>query len=81
MSKLKICSLLKIWNMNKFSGIIGVFNCQGAGNWPLKQRPDSESSTPLAISGHVSPFDVEYLAEVAGDNWNGDTAVYAFFSG
>ncbi|XP_058193857.1 probable galactinol--sucrose galactosyltransferase 2 isoform X2 [Rhododendron vialii] len=73
-------SLLKIWNMNKFSGIIGVFNCQGAGNWPLKQSPDSES-TPLAISGHVSPLDVEYLAEVAGDNWNGDTAVYAFFSG
>lgn len=76
----KIRSLLKIWNMNKFSGIIGVFNCQGAGTWPLKQRPNSES-TPLAISGHVSPLDVEYLSEVAGDNWNGDSAVYAFFSG
>ncbi|XP_012571364.2 probable galactinol--sucrose galactosyltransferase 2 isoform X3 [Cicer arietinum] len=24
-------SLLKIWNMNDFCGVIGVFNCQGAG--------------------------------------------------
>ncbi|KAL9266268.1 putative galactinol--sucrose galactosyltransferase 2, partial [Drosera capensis] len=28
-------SLLKIWNLNKLVGVVGVFNCQGAGNWPL----------------------------------------------
>ncbi|KAH7857612.1 hypothetical protein Vadar_014538 [Vaccinium darrowii] len=30
-------SLLKIWNMNKLSGVVGVFNCQGARSWPMKQ--------------------------------------------
>ncbi|GFZ07857.1 seed imbibition 1 [Actinidia rufa] len=71
-------SLLKIWNLNKFSGVIGIFNCQGAGHWPLKQ-PYAES-TP-SIFGHVSPLQVEYLGEVAGDNWNGECAVYVFHSG
>lgn len=76
-------SLLKIWNLNKLSGVVGVFNCQGAGNWPMK---DAEAvpvlaSTPTFLSGHVSPLDVEYLDQVAGDNWHGDSAVYAFYSG
>ncbi|KAL6973129.1 galactinol--sucrose galactosyltransferase [Sarracenia purpurea var. burkii] len=80
-------SLLKIWNLNKFSGVIGVFNCQGAGKWPLKRAPGgdlpfSESTdSPSPIAGHVSPLDVEFLGEVAGDNWNGDCAVYVFRSG
>ncbi|XP_021749756.1 probable galactinol--sucrose galactosyltransferase 2 [Chenopodium quinoa] len=73
-------SLMKIWNLNKLSGIIGVFNCQGAGSWPLK---DNTLDTPIpeVISGQISPNDVEFLGEVAGDNWQGDCAVYAFNSG
>lgn len=39
------------------------------------------ASTPTFLSGHVSPLDVEYLDQVAGDNWRGDSAVYAFYSG
>ncbi|XP_010695995.2 probable galactinol--sucrose galactosyltransferase 2 isoform X2 [Beta vulgaris subsp. vulgaris] len=73
-------SLMKIWNMNKLSGIIGVFNCQGAGNWPLKQN-SLDNPTPKIISDHVSPNDVEFLGEVAGDKWHGDCAVYSFNSG
>ncbi|TYG90829.1 hypothetical protein ES288_A12G213900v1 [Gossypium darwinii] len=38
-------------------------------------------STPLVISGNVSPCDVEFIEDVAGENWNGDFAVYAFNSG
>ncbi|XP_074316599.1 stachyose synthase isoform X2 [Silene latifolia] len=30
-------SVLKIWNFNKYGGVIGVFNCQGAG-WDGKER-------------------------------------------
>lgn len=76
-------SLLKIWNLNKLSGVVGVFNCQGAGSWPLKQtaKDMAKANTPSSISGRVSPCDVEFLEEVAGENWNGDCAVYAFNSG
>lgn len=73
-------SLMKIWNLNKLSGIIGVFNCQGAGNWPLKDS-SVDTIVPEVISGQVSPNDVEFLEEVAGDNWHGHCAVYAFNSG
>lgn len=79
-------SLLKIWNLNKLTGVIGAFNCQGAGTWPLQpthqQIPNSDSgSANLTILGHVSPQDIEYLGEIARDNWNGDCAVYSFHSG
>ncbi|KAG2676016.1 hypothetical protein I3760_12G032500 [Carya illinoinensis] len=77
-------SLLKIWNLNKLSGIIGVFNCQGAGNWLLKeaaQETSSAASTSSSTSCHVSPHDVEFLEEIAGERWNGDYAIYAFNSG
>ncbi|GLT29093.1 hypothetical protein SLA2020_039790 [Shorea laevis] len=74
-------SLLKIWNLNKLSGVVGVLNCQGAGSWPMKQvveNIESKPSTP--ILGHVSPSDVECIEEIAGENWNEDSAVYAFHS-
>jgi len=70
---------MKIWNLNKLTGVLGVFNCQGAGIWPLKHNP--LDTIPEVLSGHVSPNDVEFLEEVAGDNWHGDCAVYAFSSG
>ncbi|XP_030531295.1 probable galactinol--sucrose galactosyltransferase 2 isoform X2 [Rhodamnia argentea] len=78
-------SLLKTWNVNKLTGVIGVFNCQGAGSWPLKQDLREKSSSPLPmlppISGHISPADVEFLEEIVGENWDGDCAVYAFNKG
>ncbi|KAL0285800.1 UNVERIFIED_CONTAM: putative galactinol--sucrose galactosyltransferase 2 [Sesamum calycinum] len=67
-------SLLKIWNMNKFSGVLGVFNCQGAGSWNTKIdvgdfKRDTHQDLPLSalrpVSGHISPLDVESLGNVA----------------
>lgn len=77
-------SMLKIWNLNKLSGVMGVFNCQGAGSWPLKEVAQDNcnaTSTSSSISCHVSPHDVEFLEEVADESWNGDCAIYAFNSG
>lgn len=75
--------MLKIWNLNKLTGVVGVFNCQGAGTWPMKQAESVENSklTDTSISGRVSPHDVEFLEEIAGETWTGDSAVYAFNSG
>ncbi|XP_077210540.1 putative galactinol--sucrose galactosyltransferase 2 [Tasmannia lanceolata] len=75
-------SLLKIWNLNKFSGVIGVFNCQGAGSWPCKERNDEEfaSVSKSSITGRVSPMNVEFLKDVAAENWTGDCAIFIFNS-
>ncbi|KAL0364502.1 UNVERIFIED_CONTAM: putative galactinol--sucrose galactosyltransferase 2 [Sesamum angustifolium] len=83
-------SLLKIWNMNKFSGVLGVFNCQGAGSWNTKIdvgdfKRDTRQDLPLSahppVSGHISPLDIESLGNAASETWTGHCAVYAFNSG
>ncbi|PIN27053.1 Galactinol--sucrose galactosyltransferase [Handroanthus impetiginosus] len=76
-------SLLKIWNLNNLTGVVGVFNCQGAGSWPMKQAPESANNLKKAasISGRVSPLDVEFLEEIAWETWTGDCALYAFNTG
>ncbi|KAF6150567.1 hypothetical protein GIB67_030368 [Kingdonia uniflora] len=77
-------SLLKIWNLNKLGGVIGVFNCQGSGSWSCKERNPSEhvlEPKPSVLSSSVKPVDVEFLQEVAGENWAGNCAVYAFKAG
>ncbi|PUZ47661.1 hypothetical protein GQ55_7G184500 [Panicum hallii var. hallii] len=73
-------SLLKIWNLNNFSGVIGVFNCQGAGQWVWPVKDIAYVPTSINITGHLSPSDVESLEDIAGDNWSGETAVYSFNS-
>lgn len=75
-------SLLKIWNLNKCTGVIGVFNCQGAGSWPCTEKESSvQENVDSVISGKVSPADVEYLEEVSGKQWTGDCAVFSFNTG
>jgi hypothetical protein len=73
-------SLLKIWNLNKFSGVIGVFNCQGAGSWPCLDT-SAPNNTPVELSGKVSPADIELFEEVCGKSWTGDCAVFSFKAG
>ncbi|KAL9265055.1 putative galactinol--sucrose galactosyltransferase 2 [Drosera capensis] len=74
-------SLLKIWNLNKLVGVVGVFNCQGAGNWPLmKDSADSPVSLPAVLTARVSPTDVEFPEDATTENETGDFAVYAFNS-
>lgn len=64
--------------------VVGVFNCQGAGAWPLKeggQEKPIAAPIRLPILGHVRPLDVELFEDIASDNWEGDSAVYAFHTG
>ncbi|XP_075503723.1 putative galactinol--sucrose galactosyltransferase 2 [Primulina tabacum] len=73
-------SLLKIWNLNKRTGVVGVFNCQGAGTWPMKQAPES-TPTSKVIAGCVSPLDVEFVDEIVEQSWNGNYVVFSSNSG
>ncbi|CAK7336578.1 unnamed protein product [Dovyalis caffra] len=54
-----------------FCGIVGRFDCQGAGKWSPNVSADNvpvATSAPSFISGHVRPQDVESLEQVAGEN-------------
>ncbi|XP_015578449.1 probable galactinol--sucrose galactosyltransferase 2 isoform X2 [Ricinus communis] len=73
-------SLMKIWNLNKCTGVLGAFNCQGAGSWPCMENTQQKLVSE-EICGQVSPADVEYLEEVSGKLWTGDCAIYSFNKG
>ncbi|KAJ0976418.1 hypothetical protein J5N97_018383 [Dioscorea zingiberensis] len=58
-------TILKIWNFNKFGGVIGAFNCQGAGWDPEERRIRGYSHCYKSISGTVHLGDIE--AEIGED--------------
>jgi raffinose synthase len=74
-------SLLKIWNVNKCSGVVGVFNCQGAGWCRIEKKTRIHDASPGTLTGSVRATDVDLISQVAGADWSGETIVYAFRSG
>ncbi|KAM5558378.1 stachyose synthase [Rosa sericea] len=60
-------TVLKIWNFNKYGGVIGAFNCQGAGWDPKEQRikGHSECYKPISCSLHVCEIEWDQKSEAA----------------
>lgn len=79
--KIVYCSLLKVWNVNKCSGVVGVFNCQGAGWCKITKKTRIHDESPGTLTGSVRVTDVENMAQIAGAGWNGDAIVYGHRSG
>ncbi|CAH2053575.1 unnamed protein product [Thlaspi arvense] len=73
-------SILKIFNFNKFGGVIGVFNCQGAGWCPKEHRFKGFKDCYKTVSGtvHVSDIEWDQNPEAAGSqvSYAGDYVVY-----
>ncbi|CAA0821392.1 Probable galactinol--sucrose galactosyltransferase 1 [Striga hermonthica] len=74
-------SLLKIWNLNDHNGVVGVFNCQGAGWCKHGKTNLIHDEQPGSITGIIRATDVDYLPRVAEDGWNGDAVVYSHLRG
>ncbi|KAL2523833.1 putative galactinol--sucrose galactosyltransferase 1 [Abeliophyllum distichum] len=74
-------SLLKIWNLNHFNGVVGVFNCQGAGWCRVGKTNLIHDEQPGTVTGTLRAKDVDYLPRIAGDGWNGDVIVYSHLRG
>ncbi|KAL8467505.1 hypothetical protein ACS0TY_030947 [Phlomoides rotata] len=73
-------SLLKIWNTNKCSGVVGVFNCQGAGWCKVIKKTRIHDTSPGTLTTSVKATDVDAIAQIAGAEWKGDAIVYAYRS-
>ncbi|XP_065856501.1 probable galactinol--sucrose galactosyltransferase 2 [Euphorbia lathyris] len=74
-------SLLKVWNVNKCTGVVGMFNCQGAGWCKVEKKTRIHDASPGTLTGSVRATDVDCIAQIAGADWNGETVVYAYRSG
>ncbi|KAL6562475.1 flavodoxin-like fold protein [Orobanche gracilis] len=74
-------SLLKIWNLNDHNGVVGVFNCQGAGWCKHGKKNLIHNEQPGTITGIIRAKDVDYLPRVVDDGWEGDAVVYSHLHG
>lgn len=68
--------------MNKYTGVLGVYNCQGAA-WNTVERKNTFHQTGSgAITGYVRGRDVHNISEAAlNSNWSGDCVVYSHNKG
>lgn len=65
--------------MNKYTGVLGVYNCQGAA-WSSTERKNIFHQTKTdCITGSIRGRDVHLISEASTDPsvWNGDCAVYS----
>ncbi|WJX33084.1 galactinol--sucrose galactosyltransferase [Trifolium repens] len=53
-------TMLKIWNLNKYAGVLGLFNCQGGGWCPVTRRNKSASEFSHLVTCYASPKDIEW---------------------
>lgn len=63
--------------MNKYTGVLGVYNCQGAA-WSSTEKKNVFHQTGTeALSCAVKGNDVHLISEAATDqSWNGDCVFY-----
>ncbi|KAK7301561.1 hypothetical protein RJT34_12428 [Clitoria ternatea] len=53
-------TILKIWNLNKYTGVLGLFNCQGGGWCPVTRRNKSAYKFSHTVTCLASPNDIEW---------------------
>lgn len=53
-------TMLKIWNLNRYTGVIGAFNCQGGGWCPQMRRNKAASEFSHPVTCITNPKDVEW---------------------
>ncbi|ERN19099.1 probable galactinol--sucrose galactosyltransferase 1 [Amborella trichopoda] len=74
-------SLLKIWNLNDHTGVLGVFNCQGAGWCRIGKKNTIHDKQPGTITGSIRAKDVDYLPKIAENDWSGNAVLYSHLGG
>ncbi|GAV70248.1 Raffinose_syn domain-containing protein [Cephalotus follicularis] len=53
-------TMLKIWNLNKYTGVIGAFNCQGGGWCRETRRNQCFSQFSRKVTAKTNPKDIEW---------------------
>ncbi|XP_020579474.1 probable galactinol--sucrose galactosyltransferase 6, partial [Phalaenopsis equestris] len=51
-------TLLKIWNMNKFTGVLGIYNCQGAAWSSTEKKNTFHSTNSMTLTSTIQGSDI-----------------------
>lgn len=64
--------------MNKYTGVLGVYNCQGAAWSDVERKNMFHQTKTEVLTGAVKGSDVHLIGEAATEpTWKGDCAVYS----
>ncbi|KAJ3677562.1 hypothetical protein LUZ60_003286 [Juncus effusus] len=74
-------SVLKIWNLNECNGVIGAFNCQGAGWCKIGKKNLIHDEQPGIVTGVIRANDVDYISRVSDPDWDGDVIIFSHLKG
>lgn len=67
--------------MNKYTGVVGVYNCQGAAWNTIEKKNAFHETNSEPITAFVRGRDVHLINEAATDpDWSGDCAAYSNYS-
>mgnify|MGYP000149644328 CR=1 FL=1 len=67
--------------MNQHTGVLGTFNCQGAG-WCKEEKTNViHDKEPVTITGSVRAEDVDLISNICPEGWTGDCAVFTHKGG
>ncbi|XP_027358487.1 probable galactinol--sucrose galactosyltransferase 5 [Abrus precatorius] len=55
-------TMLKIWNLNKYTGVLGVFNCQGGGWFREIRSNKCAAEFSHKVSTKTNPKDIEWIS-------------------
>lgn len=68
--------------MNKYTGVLGVYNCQGAAWNSVERKNTFHQTRSEAITGYVRGRDVHLISDVSLDSdWNGNVSLYSHRTG
>jgi raffinose synthase len=59
-------SVLKVWNINSYTGMVGAFNLQGASWDRVRRKFHMHDKRPKELRAAVKPADVEPFSGAAG---------------
>ncbi|KAK4404151.1 putative galactinol--sucrose galactosyltransferase 6 [Sesamum angolense] len=64
--------------MNKYTGVLGVYNCQGAAWNSIEKKSTFHQTNSEALTGYIRGRDVHLIEDISFDsNWNGKVALYS----
>lgn len=68
--------------MNKHTGLLGVYNCQGAAWNSIQRKNMFHQTNSEAITSCIRGRDVHLISDLADDtNWDGNVAIFSHNSG
>ena len=69
--------------MNKYTGVIGVYNCQGAAWSHVEKKNVFHQTGTEALCCEIKGSDVHLISDASTDatDWKGDCVVYQYSNG